>query len=101
MRKTAEISDCAPQFGDTLDGLTLSILQLDEFKLNHILETHINQIGYEATFEQVIFPLLDKISYMWMMGSMTKVHETFLTNMIIRKTVAQIDKCPLKNESQS
>jgi len=101
IRKTAELTDCAPQLGDTLDGLTLSILHLDEFKLNHILETHINQIGYEATFERVIFPLLDKISTMWAMGSMTKVHETFLTNIIIRKTVAQIDKCPLRNESKN
>lgn len=101
IQKTAEITDCAPQLGDTLDGLTLSILHMDEFKLNHILEAHIHQLGYEATFEQVIFPLLDKISTMWMMGSMTKVHETFLTNMIIRKTIAQIDKCPLRNECKN
>jgi DNA-binding transcriptional MerR regulator len=101
IRKTAEIADFSPLMGDTLDGLTMSILNLDEFKLNHILEAHINQIGFEAAFERVIFPLLDKISYMWMMGSMTKVHETFLTNMIIRKTVAQIDKCPLINECKN
>lgn len=97
--KAVELTDFSPQMASSLDSLTMSILNLDEYKINHILENYIRQIGFEETFEQVVFPLLDKIGHMWMTGCMSKVHENFVTTIIIRKTISEINKYPIQKSS--
>jgi hypothetical protein len=42
--------------------------------------------------DEVIYPLLDKLSMMWIAGSVKGVHENFINNIIRRKLSVEIDK---------
>ena len=75
-----------------IDGLVLSMFELNESKFNSILEKHIQADGIENTMNEVIYPFLDKLSTMWFTGSIKGVHESFVSYIIRRKLVAAIDR---------
>jgi len=75
-----------------LDALTISMVELDECVFDKIISTHINQTGFEKTMIEVINPFLEKLGSLWLTGSVTPIHEQFITNLIRQKIVAEIDK---------
>ncbi|MEM6771305.1 MAG: MerR family transcriptional regulator [Bacteroidota bacterium] len=77
-----------------LDTLTLSTVELDEFKFSHIIDANIKQRGFEETMLEVIYPFLDKIGVLYFTGSITTVQEAFISNLIRRKLIAAIDELP-------
>ncbi len=91
-RKVSELSDVDVAFEDQLDALVLSLLELDSYNFNKILDQHIEQIGFEQTMDEFIYPLMDKLSIMWMAGSIKSVHESFVTAIVRAKIIAAIDK---------
>ena len=91
----AEISDIDAKFEDQLDAITLSIFELDEYKFDKILSSHIKQIGFEKTMFEVIYPLLDKLSILWLSGSVNQIHENFVSQLIRQKLIAALDQIPL------
>lgn len=70
----------------------LSMFELDETKFNIILDHQISSKGFENTMNDIVYPLLDKLSIMWIAGSVKGVHENFVSNIIRRKTIVEIDK---------
>jgi DNA-binding transcriptional MerR regulator len=91
----AQISDIDAKFEDQLDAITLSIFELDEYKFDKILSSHIQQIGFESTMFEVIYPLLDKLSLLWLSGSVNQIHENFVSQLIRQKLITAIDQIPL------
>lgn len=87
----ASIYEVDEIFEDQIDGLTLAMLELNEFNFLKILDAHINSKGFEATMDEVIYPFLDKLSIMWIAGSVRAPHEAFVTGIIRRKLSVQID----------
>lgn len=90
--KVVEITRVEDSFADSLDAMMLSVIELDESKLNILLDHQINTFGFEATINDVLYPLLDKLSLMWMAGSVKAVHENFMVSIIKRKITVEIDK---------
>lgn len=88
----AEVNEVQTEFENSLDTLTLSLIELDEQKFNRIFDLNIQDAGFEKTMEEIIFPLLNKLSVMWMTGSIKQVHEHFVGNLIKRKIISEIDK---------
>lgn len=88
----AELSDVDAAFGDNIDALSIAMLELNEYKFNKILDHHIDQTGFEDTMENVIYPFLEKLSVMWMAGSIKSAHESFVSYFIRRKCIAAIDR---------
>ena len=86
-----DISGVSLSFEDQLDALLLFILELDAYNLGKVLDQYINQIGLERSMDEVIYPLMDKISFAWLTGSFQGVHESFVTQIIKSKIQAQID----------
>ncbi|MFZ1749436.1 MAG: MerR family transcriptional regulator [Saprospiraceae bacterium] len=91
-QKVAELTEVGSVFEDQLDTMMLSMFDLDESKFNIILDHQISSLGFEEAMNNVIYPLLDKLSFMWTAGSVKGVHETFVSNIIKRKTIVEIDK---------
>lgn len=91
----ANFNDVDDYNKDTLDGLTLSVLQLNEKNFIHLINTNITQLGFENTFSQIIMPLLDKLNNMWLSGSIKKVHEEFVNRILKKKLVHEL--CHLEN----
>lgn len=99
--KVAELTEVDMQFEDQVDGLILSMLDLDEAKFSRIINHNVQQRGFEEAMDVVIYPLLDKLSMMWIAGSVKSVHETFVSSIIRRKMVVSVDQLkPTKERSE-
>jgi len=101
--RVAELTDVHEKFEDQLDALTLAMFEFDEYNFNKILNLNIKQKGFRKTMMEVIYPLLDKISVMWIAGSIKNVHESFITQIVKRKILLAIehlnlDKCVHKKK---
>ena len=93
--KVADITEIDDAFEKSLDTLSISMLELDEYKFSNILNKNITQNGFDETMETVIYPLLEKINLMWVAGSINEVHEMFVLNIIKHKLIVEIDQIPL------
>ncbi len=89
--KVSEITEVDSMFESELDALTLSILEMEEDKFVRILNKKIESLGFENTMNEVIYPLLDKLSTMWIAGSIKGAHEHFVSNIIRRKIIKAIE----------
>lgn len=65
--------------------------ELDEDRFEKILNTSILKLGFEQSFEQVVFPLLEKINLLWQIGKISACQERFVNNLIRHKLVVAID----------
>ena len=92
--KIAAISEINFEYGTQLDALTISMIEMDEYKFDRIVNTNIEQIGFERTMLEVIYPFLDKLSVLWLTGSINPVQENFMTYLIRQKLIVAIDKVP-------
>jgi len=99
--RVAEHSHLNMSFEDILDALLLFILELDSHNINRILDKNLTQNGLEKTMEDIIYPLLDKLSIAWMAGSFVDVHESFITQIIKAKIYAEINKVEVSKTSQN
>lgn len=91
-RKVAEFSDVDIKFESQLDSLTLAMFEFDEYNFNKILDHNIQQKGFKDTMLEIIYPLLDNISMMWIAGSVKKVHESFIVQLLRKKNTTEIEK---------
>lgn len=89
--KVATISEIDFEGGAQLDALTLSMIEMDEVKFDRILTTNIRQLGFEKTMLEVIYPFLDKLSLLWLTGSINPAQENFISNLIRQKIIVAID----------
>lgn len=92
--KVAEISEVNYEYKTQLDALTISLIEMDEFKFGRIINTNIEQIGFERTMLEVIHPFLDKLGVLWLTGSIYPVQENFISYLIRQKLIVAIDKIP-------
>ncbi len=92
--KVASISEDNIQHNSQLDALTISMIEMDEYKFNRIITTNIQQLGFERTVLEVIHPFLDKLSLLWLTGSINPVQENFMSYIIRQKIIVAIDNEP-------
>ena len=88
----SELSDVTLESEDKMDALMHAMLELDEFKFNKILDHNIASKGFESTMDDIVYPMMEKLSMMWIAGSIKGVHENFVANVIRRKTIVAIDQ---------
>ncbi len=94
-RKVSSISEINFEYDTQLDALTISMIEMDEYKFDRIISTNIQQIGFEKTMMEVIYPFLDKLGVLWMTGSITPVQENFMSYLIRQKIICAIDNEPI------
>ncbi len=92
--RVAAISEVNFEHSTQLDALTLSMIEMDEYKFDRIISTNIKQIGFERTMQEVIYPFLDKLGVLWLTGSIQPVQENFMSYLIRQKIITAIDKEP-------
>lgn len=91
-KKVAEVADIDESFEGQLDSLTISLIDLDEEKFLKLINKNIEERGFVKTMLDVIYPFLDKLAIMWISGSIKTIHERFVSNVIKRKCVVEIDQ---------
>ncbi|MDX1685207.1 MAG: MerR family transcriptional regulator [Saprospiraceae bacterium] len=75
-----------------LDALTLSLINLDQHSIDHIINLNTEQSGFSDVLENLIFPLFDKVNEMYLTGTIKPVHEGFLNNVLEGKLMVEIDR---------
>ena len=96
--KVAAISEVNFEYGTQLDALTISMIEMDEYKFDRIVSANIHQLGFERTMLEIVYPFLDKLSILWLTGSINPVQENFISYLIRQKIIAAIDREPLTNK---
>jgi len=74
-----------------LSDLLKATNDLDEDRFEKILNGSILKLSFEQSFQQVIFPLLEKINLLWQIGKISACQERFVNNLIRHKLVVAID----------
>lgn len=95
LEKVAAISEINFENDVQLDALTLSMIEMDEFKFDRIVSTNIQQLGFERTMIEVIYPFLDKLGLLWLTGSINPVQENFMSYLIRQKIISAINNEPI------
>lgn len=80
---------------DQVDALSLSLIELDIYKFESIMDSNINQMGLEVAMMEVIYPFIEKLGLLWLSGAMDVSHEMYLNTMLKRKLMGEIDQLPL------
>lgn len=93
--KVAAISEVNFEYGTQLDALTISMIEMDELKFDRIVSTNIQQLGFERCMLEIIYPFLDKLSVLWLTGSINPVQENFMSYLIRQKLIVAINNLPL------
>lgn len=83
-----------------VDAMTISMMELDEGKFETILSSNIRAIGFERTMLEVIYPFLDKLSLLWLTGSIHAVQESFISNLVRQKLIAALDEIPFAQHAK-
>ena len=98
-RQAAELSSLNVSPDTQLDLLTLSIVELDEEKFSLIVDTNIDQRGFEETMMEVIYPFLDKLGVLYFTGSVSPAQEAFAGALIRQKILAATDRLPAAGDA--
>jgi MerR family transcriptional regulator, light-induced transcriptional regulator len=98
--QASAISDCDLEYDSQLDTLTIAMIEMDEYKFDHILTTNIEKLGFERAMLTIIYPFLERLSLLWLTGSVNPVQEYFMSNMLRQKIIAAIDKEPLVSSQE-
>lgn len=99
--KVGSVSDIKIGLDAELDVLTLSVIEMDEYKFSRILDNHIEQLGFEDAMLEIIYPFMEKLSLLWLTGSVKPVQENFITQLIRNKLIAAIEKQPLSTDRKA
>jgi DNA-binding transcriptional MerR regulator len=99
--KVADISHIDLEDGTQLDALTISMIEMDEGKFDRIINTNIEQLGFEQTMLKVIYPFLEKLSIMWLTGSVNPVQENFISFLIRQKIISAINTLPAGGKAKA
>ena len=100
VQKVAALSEVNSEYSSQLDALTISMIEMDEFKFDRIISANIQEVGFERTMLEVIYPFLDKLSVLWLTGSITPVQENFISYLIRQKIIVAIDNEPIAPKDQ-
>ncbi len=73
------------------DTLTLAMLEMDEDKFNAAVQGNISDIGFKRTMVEIIFPFLNRLSILWMTGSVSPVQENYVAGLIRQKIFVAIE----------
>jgi DNA-binding transcriptional MerR regulator len=77
---------------DTLiDSMVLSMIDLDEYKLEGMIDKSIHKIGLKSTVTDVLYPFLDKVGILWLSGDVYPAQEHFVSFLIRQKIIAATD----------
>jgi DNA-binding transcriptional MerR regulator len=86
-----------------IDGLVIAMVEMCENRFESMLNTSIDQYGFEETLVHILYPFLRKVGVLWLTGTIIPAQEHFISNLIRQKVIAAIDglRSEPKNEAPS
>jgi MerR family transcriptional regulator, light-induced transcriptional regulator len=81
-----------------VESLIIAYISFNSNAVNEILLRSIINIGFEETFESVVFPFLRRVGILWLTGSANTGAEHFITNILRKRLITAIDSLPPAND---
>ncbi|TKC10513.1 MerR family transcriptional regulator [Pedobacter polaris] len=72
-------------------------VKYDELSFSILLDQCIEEHGIMKTYEQVMFPLLQRLGLMWRLDHICPAHEHFISAIVRQKLMTAINSLPLSN----
>jgi DNA-binding transcriptional MerR regulator len=86
------------EFEHYINQLLIDGLAYNELAFNKLLSQVIKQHHLNKAYEQVIYPLLNRLGMMWQQDKICPAQEHFLSNLIRQKLFSVIDGLPSGNQ---
>lgn len=96
-----ELGDIYGPFESQLEVLLEAVVALDVTKVDKILNAIIERNGFEFTIHHVFYPIFDRLGTLWITGSISSVHEHFISTLVRKKTIFQIEQLSYKKQNTS
>ena len=86
---------------DKLNGLVISMIELDEEMFEKIFSSSLLSLGFKNTLVKLIYPLLEKVGLFWSIGKINPAQEHFVSNLIRQKIITALDSQLPPDKSKS
>ncbi len=88
------ISRNSHRYETLVDSLVIAMIELDDYKLENLIEKSIAGNGLKNTVLEVLYPFLDKVGILWQSGNIYPAQEHLVSYLIRQKIIAAIDRLP-------
>lgn len=93
-KKVTSISQDTLENSNQLQSLTMAMIELNEDKFEQILKTVIEKEGFDQALGGIILPFLEKMSLLWLTGSISAANEQFINHLIRQKIAVYCERLP-------
>lgn len=90
-KKVMDISEGSTNHDIQIEHLIVAMMELNEEKFEKVLSNALIKLGFESTVTSVVYPFLEKIGVLWLVGTINPAQEHFIVNLIRQKLIAAID----------
>lgn len=84
-----------------IESLTVAMIDLDEFRFEHVLARSIIQFGFEDAVTRVLYPFFFRVGLLWQTGAINPGQEHFISNLVRQKFFVAIDGLVSNNKSDA
>ena len=88
------VSSTSYSHSTIVDSMVIALIDMDEYKLEALIDKSISKVGISSTVIDVLYPLLDKVGILWQSGDIYPAQEHFATNLIRQKIISATDQLP-------
>ncbi len=92
--KVMEITGTNGDHETTINNLVVAMIGFNEDAFEKILNTSILQLGFEKCVTHILYPFLEKVGVLWIIGTINPAQEHFITYLIRQKLIIAIDGQP-------
>lgn len=93
--KVTSISQESLENNNQQQALTIAMIELSEEKFEQTINQSIGKEGFIKTVSGLIVPFLEKLSLLWLTGSIGNLHEQFINNLIRQKIAVYTNSLPI------
>jgi MerR family transcriptional regulator, light-induced transcriptional regulator len=84
-----------------IDRLLYFAVNLDSYGFEEHLDQIIEELGFQKTILQVVFPFFERIGILWQAGTIFAAHEHFVSNLIRNRFIREISQFKCQESSKS
>src|ERR1035437_4766443 len=90
-QKVLDVSNSSINVDSVIESMIIAMIDLDEAKFEKLLSNGILKYGFEDTVSNIIYPFLEKIGILWLIGTIYPAQEHFISNLIRQKLIIALD----------
>lgn len=100
-KKVMDISENSSNQDIQIEHLIVAMMELNEEKFEKVLSNALIKLGFEKTITSIIYPFLEKIGVLWLVGTINPAQEHFIVNLIRQKLITAIDSLMVTPSAKS